>query len=78
MIDTLTDLLLDPCYRKRKTTIDEICQVRPVKTLDSTPFLDYKDRLRVTITSKSKKEKFMVTSSIFEEDEKEFDSGSSI
>ena len=78
ILDTLSELLLTQGAWKRKTTLDEICQARTDKNEARASFLDYKDRLRVTITSKSKKETFLVTSSIFEDDEKEFDSGSSI
>ncbi|CAI2372551.1 unnamed protein product [Moneuplotes crassus] len=58
--------------------ISDIDLIRPIKTTDPPPIVDHKDRLKVTMTSNSKKETFMVTSTIFEEGEKEFDSGASI
>ena len=39
-------------------------------------YLDYRDRLRITINSKGKRSKFKINSSIFEDGSKEFNFGS--
>lgn len=47
----------------------------PVEILKKAPYLDYRDRLKVTTSSHSKKETFNIHSSIFQDGEKEFPSG---